>query len=729
MMVDTTGDGIPDAIGYDTTGDGVIDSLDTTGNGRIDTAIVIMTPPDQTQWDSSGSHGISDRRQKEDDHAINVLCQSVDHRMRKNDTSHDTNPMTRDAPQSNDSCCVIPQPGEDSPEFIWNAIDPQGIGSISKLELYMAVQRDAKVSQLVLPGIDSSNVMDDETSFDAVDVVFESISGRKHRINKAEFLSYFCGSSKRAYDLDESAMSLFKAIDANGNGSISKLEFLNAVQRDPSLAAIVLPGCDNSCITSNVELFDSINDVFDEIAGGKKSIEYADLSAWFRTSQVVGPAPHHDEDRSTKRILIVGPGFGLELNPRQGDMVMRAGYQVRWILNIPNPEQPGVQLMQYLPIIKSAIDEFSPHLVVAASKGGHYLIALWQTGLWRGPSLMLNAHPSLRELPQNVPIVIAVGANDELYPRTRAELEQLISTGSPNLCFLYYTGNSGPVQGSCSRFGDKHNMDSLLVYDCLPRLMDAAMYHKGPETHMIWSWRQRLSAQRLEAEEQLGYCPEQLRRRWSSAHHKGLDEKKLFDVPRHSREFQMVLTVFAASPREPPAYGGPNPVWDRTGIAKIQRIENGLQEDGSAKPYYAALRASIEDQGITFEPGVHTRWAFHGTDAVDSIINNPLSGFQPLASGSRLGSVWGSGTYFARDAKYVVDGNFCQPAADGTRQMLMCLVMTGIPCMGDHQHKGVLPIRQKPHRYNSSIDSLSNPEIYVVQHPSAAHPAYLITFV
>jgi len=246
---------------------------------------------------------------------------------------------------------------------------------------------------------------------------------------------------------------------------------------------------------------------------------------------------------------------------------------------------------------------------------------------------------------------------------------------------------------------------------------------------MLWSWSHRLSAQRLEAEEWLSYCPERLRRRWSSAHHKGLDDQKLFDVPRNSQEFQMVITVFASSPSEPAAYGGPNPAWDRTGIARIQRIENGLQEDGSAKPYYAALRASIEDQGVTFEPGVHTRWAFHGTDAIDSIINNPLSGFQPLASGSRLGSVWGSGTYFARDAKYVADANFCQPAADGTRQMLMCLVMTGIPCLGDHQQKGVLPFRQKPHRYNSSVDSLSNPEIYVVQHPSAALPAYLITFL
>merc|ERR1711988_1735780 len=58
----------------------------------------------------------------------------------------------------------------------------------------------------------------------------------------------------------------------------------------------------------------------------------------------------------------------------------------------------------------------------------------------------------------------------------------------------------------------------------------------------------------------------------------------------------------------------------------------------------------------------------------------------------------------------------------------MCTVTIGIPCLGDPQHKGVLPFRQNPYRYNSCVDSLSNPEIFIVQHPSAAYPAYLITF-
>jgi hypothetical protein len=45
IPVDTTGDGIANAMGYDTTGDGLVDSLDTNGDGRIDMAL----PQQQTQ--------------------------------------------------------------------------------------------------------------------------------------------------------------------------------------------------------------------------------------------------------------------------------------------------------------------------------------------------------------------------------------------------------------------------------------------------------------------------------------------------------------------------------------------------------------------------------------------------------------------------------------------------------------------------------------------------------
>jgi hypothetical protein len=272
-------------------------------------------------------------------------------------------------------------------------------------------------------------------------------------------------------------------------------------------------------------------------------------------------------------------------------------------------------------------------------------------------------------------------------------------------------------------------MKSLLHQDCLPRLMDAAL-SSVPEMYMLWSWREKLSQKRIEAEEWLGYSPDSLRRFWTSTRHRGSHDQNLYEVPRGSEEFHHVSRVFLSSPKEQAFYRSldNDVMWQHTSIVKIERIENELQETGSAQPYYDSLQKSVEDQGITFEPGLHTRWTFHGTSALESIVNNPMAGFQPLLSGSRLGSVWGAGTYFARDAKYVVDTNLCAPGSNGTRQMLMCLAMTGMPCHGSPDHSWALPFRQKSHRYNSSVDSLASPEIFVMQHPSSAHPAYVITF-
>lgn len=42
VQLDTTGDGVPNAKGYDTNGDGFVDSLDTTGNGLIDSKLIVQ---------------------------------------------------------------------------------------------------------------------------------------------------------------------------------------------------------------------------------------------------------------------------------------------------------------------------------------------------------------------------------------------------------------------------------------------------------------------------------------------------------------------------------------------------------------------------------------------------------------------------------------------------------------------------------------------------------------
>lgn len=428
--------------------------------------------------------------------------------------------------------------------------------------------------------------------------------------------------------------------------------------------------------------------------------------------------------RSQRRLLIIGPGFGLDLNKDQIANISQAGFQVKCVFP-PNPEIPGFNMMSSLGGVIAAICEFQPDLVGAASYGGAYLVALWQTAQWIGPSLLINAHPSCTSLPQNVPIVIMHGSNDKIWPRSRADLERLVSTGTRNKCFLYYTGNSGTLGGGYARHGDAHSMASLLAYDCLPRLVDAAISGE-PEANLMRSWFCQLHCDRLAAEQWLGHSAEEFRRHWVPM----ANGQLLFEVPGVSEEFQSVAAIFHATPVDPAVNTYVDPVpWDHTSIVRIERVQNEMQLEGSFLPYYDQVEAAIESQGMKFEKGVHTRWAFHGTDAIDAIISDPMCGFQPLASGARGGCIWGPGTYFARDSQYVARAGFATAHPNGTKRMLLCLLTTGMPCLGDPDNHGVLPVRNGQHCYHSTVDSMSSPEIHIIQNAAAAYPAYVITFV
>jgi hypothetical protein len=476
--------------------------------------------------------------------------------------------------------------------------------------------------------------------------------------------------------------------------------------------------------------------MFNKIAYGKKRIHPDDLVSYFSDAvskpiNIVQPkvqlGARTDLRRDQARLLIIGPGFGQKVNPRQYQMLEAAGFQLESV-HVPNPELAGFPIMQHLPTVIAAIEKYQPHLIASASKGGLYTIELWKLGYWKGPTLMMNVHPSLRELPKQVPIVIAHSMGDELYTHKRADLENLISTGSPNMCFLYTTIDSGKLGGVCIRPADAHNMQSLLLFDCLPRLVDCAL-SCVPEYQMVWSWRNMIDQQRIVAEQYLGYSFEDICKLWRSEHQHGLESRKLFEVPPASEEFNKVSFIFLSGSTEQSAYRGMSTAtWQSRNILRIERVENGEQLEGSAKPYFDSSRKSIEDQSLIFEPGMHTRWLFHGTNKIDEIVHSSMAGFSPLKQGGVLGSVFGSGMYFARDAKFVVDANLCDADAAGTRKMLMCLVSIGMPCAASPDQSGILPFRQKPHRYNSSVDSLSNPEVFITQHESSAYPGYVITF-
>ena len=94
-----------------------------------------------------------------------------------------------------------------------------------------------------------------------------------------------------------------------------------------------------------------------------------------------------------------------------------------------------------------------------------------------------------------------------------------------------------------------------------------------------------------------------------------------------------------------------------------------------------------------------------------------------------LGTAYGKGAYFARDANYS-QGYSAQNSA-GDRSMFQCRVLTGDYTTGNSSLKDV-PIKDSTTtpvtRYDSVVDATGNPRIYVIFSDTQAYPAYLITF-
>jgi hypothetical protein len=471
---------------------------------------------------------------------------------------------------------------------------------------------------------------------------------------------------------------------------------------------------------SDQDAFDAVHRVFDAVAAGKRRIGFEDFRSYFQRARPGDAAPERDRagscrGRSDTRVFLLDP------SSLHRQSVTQAGFSVHWCRGLPNLQPWVTPVPQQLHAIKAEIDSVRPHVLACASQAATCVYALWQAGFWRGPTVLINPQTVCRQIPTDVPVVLIHGGNDAKSRVPRTELERLVAAGSGAGCgsFLFMVEPSTFI-GSV-----------LQKNDCLPRLLEGAANSDGPEAHFLRTARERKSAERLDAEEWLGHRVEDLRRRWASPGQRGRDAQTLFEVPKDSEEFRRVSQVFKAEPREASAYNAGRQGFASARVVAVHRVENGLQADGCSRPYTDALSRSLDDQGMNFELGVHTCWAFHGSCELDSIVSNPMAGFQPLAAGSKNNTLWGSGTYFARDAKYVADGCFDLTggrSADGKRRMLMCLLATGLPCLGDPGQKGVLPFRRPPHRFHSAVDSVSNPEIYVVQHPGAAHPAYVITF-
>ena len=121
------------------------------------------------------------------------------------------------------------------------------------------------------------------------------------------------------------------------------------------------------------------------------------------------------------------------------------------------------------------------------------------------------------------------------------------------------------------------------------------------------------------------------------------------------------------------------------------------------------------------------RWLFHGTrpEAIPQIVKQ---GFNRAFAG-RNAVVYGMGVYFARDASYSSHHAYSRPDQNGVQRMFMCRVAVGDWCQGA---EGMLTPGPKPNNslemFDSTVDDVASPSVFVVYHDSQAYPDYLVSF-
>jgi hypothetical protein len=164
-------------------------------------------------------------------------------------------------------------------------------------------------------------------------------------------------------------------------------------------------------------------------------------------------------------------------------------------------------------------------------------------------------------------------------------------------------------------------------------------------------------------------------------------------------------------------------------IVSIERVQNAaLHEQYQVRR--AAMLAPHTEGGDApvverYVQRYERKWLFHGTSRCTS-LKIAEQGFNRSFAGSANATRYGKGVYFARDAQYSLDTRYAQPDADGCRRLCLCRVLCGEYCKGGQDIVAPRP-RNSFQLFDSTVDDVANPSIYVIYHDAAAYPDYLVT--
>ncbi|XP_017274370.1 protein mono-ADP-ribosyltransferase PARP12 [Kryptolebias marmoratus] len=179
---------------------------------------------------------------------------------------------------------------------------------------------------------------------------------------------------------------------------------------------------------------------------------------------------------------------------------------------------------------------------------------------------------------------------------------------------------------------------------------------------------------------------------------------KLVPLSSSHKEFDMIQTLFRRT-------------MPHSKITSIQRIQN----PSLWKVFYWQKEQMQKRNG---GKPVDERYLFHGTDdtLVDAICDQ---NFDWRMCGVH-GTAYGKGSYFARDASY--SDRYSRVRGTPNKVMFVALVLVGESTKGRNNYVRP-PLKEGSTFYDSCIDSMSSPSIFVVFEKQQIYPEYLIKYV
>ena len=90
--------------------------------------------------------------------------------------------------------------------------------------------------------------------------------------------------------------------------------------------------------------------------------------------------------------------------------------------------------------------------------------------------------------------------------------------------------------------------------------------------------------------------------------------------------------------------------------------------------------------------------------------------------------MYGKGVYFAQDAEYSARRTYAKPDERGDQRMLLCRVLVGAFCNGEKD--ALVPAERDAGGilFDTTVNKVANPSIYVTYHDAQAYPEFLIKF-